>query len=607
MFFMRLWYSFLDRMNDRKFKAVFVTVCLCFVIIAGAVIGAAVVFDNKADKEAVLPDFFADSDDALLVNGVDVSGMSETEAAQLFNELAEGYSLSVLIDGDEAGVIYGRDIALKYNNECGLGRYLTRQDKSTSGVSEYIITSPAEETITRESKESIRTSENNIIINNIWIYDEEKLASSVNSIIKSSGAAELKAELVNIEYSTETGYSLSLSDNVKFVDTDEVMAEIRLAIENNAECVKLDSNGIYFADSNSLLNGDERLKTAVETLNLYAGSVMNYDFNGELMVIDKRKTNRWFYLDEEFNVNIDEDAVQIYTNKLAEDFTDYSGTLPFVTSYGTTVNFKTASLKQVDITALFNYLMEDVKKGTVVNRTVPYADTGAAVADGTFGGTYAEINLTKQHLFFYYKGNLIVDCDIVSGSVDKGYATPGGIFTVRYKKKNATLKGADYSTPVDYWMPFNGGIGMHDADWRIEFGGSIYLEDGSHGCINMPAEAVSTVFEYAYPGMYVVVYGGAYSLDDAAAKEALKSSSTEAVTEEIITKAATKAETVTEAGILKDSTTEYISKPVLTEAETKSEILTEIFTEAPQEASTEVRSETSAETSGEAAPEGSDI
>ena len=33
-------------------------------------------------------------------------------------------------------------------------------------------------------------------------------------------------------------------------------------------------------------------------------------------------------------------------------------------------------------------------------------------------------------------------------------------------------------------MPFDGGIGFHDASWRDEFGGDIYLTDGSHGCIN---------------------------------------------------------------------------------------------------------------------------
>ena len=43
-----------------------------------------------------------------------------------------------------------------------------------------------------------------------------------------------------------------------------------------------------------------------------------------------------------------------------------------------------------------------------------------------------------------------------------------------------------YEQPVTYWMPFNGGIGFHDADWQPYFGGDRYLTGGSHGCINLP-------------------------------------------------------------------------------------------------------------------------
>lgn len=40
----------------------------------------------------------------------------------------------------------------------------------------------------------------------------------------------------------------------------------------------------------------------------------------------------------------------------------------------------------------------------------------------------------------------------------------------------------EYEEKVEYWMPFDGGIGFHDAPWRDEFGGDIYLTSGSHGC-----------------------------------------------------------------------------------------------------------------------------
>ncbi|MEG0215435.1 MAG: L,D-transpeptidase, partial [Hungatella sp.] len=75
-----------------------------------------------------------------------------------------------------------------------------------------------------------------------------------------------------------------------------------------------------------------------------------------------------------------------------------------------------------------------------------------------------------------------------------------------YKERNATLKGENYATPVSYWMPFNGNIGMHDAGWRSSFGGSIYKTGGSHGCVNLPPAAAKTIFENIEKGIPVLCY-----------------------------------------------------------------------------------------------------
>ncbi len=76
--------------------------------------------------------------------------------------------------------------------------------------------------------------------------------------------------------------------------------------------------------------------------------------------------------------------------------------------------------------------------------------------------------------------------------------------SLAYKAKDQTLRGTkkadgtyEYETPVKYWMPFNGGVGFHDASWQTTFGGSSYQTNGSHGCVNMPydvAENYSTLF-----------------------------------------------------------------------------------------------------------------
>ena len=120
-----------------------------------------------------------------------------------------------------------------------------------------------------------------------------------------------------------------------------------------------------------------------------------------------------------------------------------------------------------------------------------------------------EINLSSQNVKFVRNGEVIWSAPCVTGG--PGYRTPTGIFNINYKTMNTVLKGknadgTDYESPVRYWMPFNGGIGLHDADWRSAFGGGIYINDGSHGCINLPPSLAGGLYNLINSGTLVYVY-----------------------------------------------------------------------------------------------------
>ncbi|MGN0393976.1 MAG: L,D-transpeptidase, partial [Coprococcus sp.] len=102
--------------------------------------------------------------------------------------------------------------------------------------------------------------------------------------------------------------------------------------------------------------------------------------------------------------------------------------------------------------------------------------------------------------------SLVLECDCVTGCVRDGNATPDGLYSLYYKKSPAILIGEDYETKVTYWMPFNGGIGLHDATWRGRFGGDIYMNGGSHGCVNLPFSSAAAIYSMIYPGMPVICY-----------------------------------------------------------------------------------------------------
>ena len=81
-----------------------------------------------------------------------------------------------------------------------------------------------------------------------------------------------------------------------------------------------------------------------------------------------------------------------------------------------------------------------------------------------------------------------------------------GVYSIYAKSTGVYLVGETWNSYVNYWMPFKGGYGLHDASWRSEFGGDIYLYDGSHGCVNTPYEKVKYIYEHTDYGTPVYVY-----------------------------------------------------------------------------------------------------
>ena len=119
---------------------------------------------------------------------------------------------------------------------------------------------------------------------------------------------------------------------------------------------------------------------------------------------------------------------------------------------------------------------------------------------------YIAVSISEQHLWYYRNGSLKVSTNVVTGHKGK-HDTPKGTYRIYGKTAGTYLIGDDYRTWVNYWMPFSGGYGLHDADdWRSTYGGSIYTYNGSHGCVNMPYWAAETIFYSAPVGILVKIY-----------------------------------------------------------------------------------------------------
>lgn len=122
------------------------------------------------------------------------------------------------------------------------------------------------------------------------------------------------------------------------------------------------------------------------------------------------------------------------------------------------------------------------------------------------GNTYVEVDMTNQKLYFYKGGIPMLVTDVVTGNEQKGMATPVGINFIYFMQHDRVLRGGGTPTPVHDWMAVYKGVGIHDAKWRKEFGGEIYQDNGSHGCINIPLEMANALYDMVEVGIPVLTY-----------------------------------------------------------------------------------------------------
>lgn len=124
---------------------------------------------------------------------------------------------------------------------------------------------------------------------------------------------------------------------------------------------------------------------------------------------------------------------------------------------------------------------------------------------------YIEVNLSTQHLWAYQDHQVVYESAVTSGATGLGFPTVTGLFSIQSKERNRYLDGRPlgyhYNVFVEYWMPFTGNYGLHDASWRNgNFGEPDYYYGGSHGCVNLPTATAAWLYNWASVGTPVWVH-----------------------------------------------------------------------------------------------------
>lgn len=249
-------------------------------------------------------------------------------------------------------------------------------------------------------------------------------------------------------------------------------------------------------------------------MNSYLGAEITYDFNPNTEVVNSAVIAQWITVNDDMEVTFNEEAVKTYISSLAEKYNTKGKPRQFTTATGNTVTVEGGSYGwRINQEEEYNLLIANIQNAEKVTREPAYSSRAASHGAMDVGNTYAEVDLSNQKAYFIKDGQVVLSSDVVTGNPNRGNATPQGTYTLSYKTRNAVLRGEkrpdgtySYETPVAYWMPFNGGIGFHDATWQSSFGGSRYKSHGSHGCINMPKQKAKEMYDLISDGTPVICH-----------------------------------------------------------------------------------------------------
>lgn len=460
--------------NLRKFIA-----AAAVLVVLGAAGGTGYYFTESGKYET---SFFPNT----VVNGIDVSGKSVDEVKAEIEKGLLNYTLTVAARETEDEAITREEIGLHTEFDGSLEKLLEEQEPG-----QWI------RHIRSVSSHQIDT---------MLVYDEEKLSERIRALkcMDKTNMREPENAAISEYDAANKCYTILPAKQGTELIGENVKQAVKNAIEGLAENIDLDAEGCYTKPS--MEASDESLLTALSEMNRYVSASVTYTFGDENEILDGSVIHTWLGLEGSRPV-LDESLAASYVKELAGKRDTAYREKTLKTSYGPVVTITKGNYGwRINQKKETEELLAIVRAGEQKTREPEYLQKAASHGANDYGDTYVEINLTAQHIYFYKDGKLLVESDFVSGNEARGWATPAGAYPLTYKQRNAVLRGVGYATPVSYWMPFNGGIGLHDASWRGSFGGSIYKTGGSHGCINLPPKTAKTIFENIKAGDPVLCY-----------------------------------------------------------------------------------------------------
>ncbi len=278
------------------------------------------------------------------------------------------------------------------------------------------------------------------------------------------------------------------------------------------------SGGGLNANSNDIENS---INNKYHKYGEYKDMVISLKISDKTEKLDINTLSKWINVkgsEKKYTYTINNEAVSDYAVKLGEKYSNFVEMMNFHTTGGEDIqlqNISTGWIMDTDYAGQTLTRILEGKKSVSIDLTDNSEESnkwwirraGKYDYEKIRGTTYAEVSIDRQYLWVYKDNKLLFGSDVITGNPNTGNDTPTGAFVVSEKLRDTFLYGIGYNRKVSYWIAFNYDIGFHDAVWQDKgFGGDVYLENGSLGCVNLPLKIAKQVYDCSYEGMPVYVY-----------------------------------------------------------------------------------------------------
>lgn len=419
------------------------------------------------------------------INGQDCSNMTAEEVSAVFSQVVQKYSLTIQGVNGAEDRISAAEINLSMEADVDFQDLIDAQDHSQWRKAEENPTS--------------------LTFTSGWTYDQQLLEDRLaDSPLFQNMTDSEDAEIVYDEATSQ--YVLYREIVGTWVDMDQVTLLAQAAVETLEPVLSLEEAGCY----PEVKMADAAMEQAVVTMNLYNQAQISYTFGDTEEVLAPETLRASIVCDPETSqVTLNTGELQIWVTALAEKYDTVGTSRSFRSTRSGTVTVGGGNYGwRINQEETLAQITSAIETGGTVTGDPVYSQTGATRDGSDIGDTYIEVDLTNQMLYYYENGSRELSTAIVSGRVSRNTTTVKGVYYIYSKEQNRVLTGEDYETPVDYWMPFYEGYGLHDASWRSSFGGDIYLTNGSYGSVNMSTSAARRLYNMISVGTPVIVFGG---------------------------------------------------------------------------------------------------